>query len=210
MNGRDAIVIDLDGTLTQCNSFREYILAAVPQLLRRGRIVAASDVCAAVAARKLRLTSHSRMKRRIMKAAGPWLSGADMERLADKLIQRLNDTVAVMVSKARSRGDAVILATAAPRAYADIIARRLGLDECIATENPDAGGEWKENVGAEKLQRVAESLGRRGWRLTAVVTDHHDDLPLLRLGGIRRILIRPTASTIARLRAENLDFELME
>lgn len=72
MGGRcltPAVVIDLDGTLVATNTFRNYILFASKLSLRQGRIDIAIGCTAPVVCRKLRLITHSCMKRLILRQA---------------------------------------------------------------------------------------------------------------------------------------------
>ena len=70
--------------------------------------------------------------------------------------------------------DRRVLATAAPSIYAVPLAEKLGIGECVATE-PGCG----ENMGELKLRNV-QKAGVVFSSDTVVITDHYDDLPLLR------------------------------
>ena len=74
----------------------------------------------------------------------------------------------------RFKGYEIILATAAPEGYVKILAQRLGINRFCATKK-----NGPENKGEEKLKNVVGILSKENMELYAVVTDHHDDLPLL-------------------------------
>lgn len=116
--------------------------------------------------RKMRLISHETAKQLIMNVDVP---EDRINKFVDFLLSFLRRD---LIGKFRNYE--IILATAAPVCYVKILTQRLGISLFCATTN--AG---PENKGEEKLKNVLEILSRENLKLHAVVTDHHDDLPLL-------------------------------
>lgn len=194
MNNHDndndkVLVCDLDGTLLSCNSFTHfvrYLFIHKPTLF--------FSILKRVARRKLRLSSHASTKQHILRLAAPKLSQEEIDGFAASLLQRYGrPEVRTLIDREREKGCRVLLATAAPALYAKAIARQAGFEGCVATE---AGG--AENFRQEKLRRVEEWLDKDGGTLAAIVTDHHDDLALIRRAARSNVaawLVRPSAET---------------
>lgn len=188
----ETLIIDLDGTLVDCNSFTEfvrYLFITVPKV--RGRIAYI------VALRKLRLISHHEAKRRIVAVASKVLEKRDIDYFVNKMISRVRPSLL----RSLEVSGRVILATAAPEIYALPLASALGIREVTATTN-----ESPENRGTTKLRNV-ERLGVKFDEETVVITDHHDDLPLLRSNQKgRNILINPDSATQMHLKLAGINF----
>lgn len=188
----ETLIIDLDGTLVDCNTFTEfvrYLFMTVPKI--RGRIAYV------VALRKLRLISHHEAKRRIVTLASKALEKRDIDYFVNKMITRVRPSL----FRSLEVSERVILATAAPEIYAIPLASALGIREITATSN-----DGPENRGTTKLRNV-ERLGVKFDEDTVVITDHHDDLPLLRRNERgRNILINPDSATQMHLKLAGINF----
>lgn len=171
------MAVDLDGTLLAGNSLHAYIRSG----FRCGGIGVKLRLAAILALRRLKLISHLTMKRRALAAICPG------ERLRSDFVSRVRPLVRPevmsLIERHRAAGGAVLLATAAAGGYVSWIWE----GDFVATD-PAARVECR---GEEKLRRVLAFAGSRGLRLGVVVTDHPDDLPLLRHPGTRRILVAP-------------------
>lgn len=181
--GRLAI-IDLDGTLVDGNTFVTYFRLGMRGLLERGRISAALGIAWMTLLRALRLISHRRLKfyafRRFAVSRSRFVAAT-----------HFNAEVAELIRRMEAEGIRVVLATAAAGVYVPWI----WPGEYIATDiNSDT-----EMRGEAKLQAVRQYMAQHNLRLYAVITDHHDDLPLLRAGAERNILVRPSAETLRRV-----------
>lgn len=194
-----AVVVDLDGTLLRVNTFREYLLFAMKRLLCQMRLFETSRLIWAVTARKMRLMTHSEMKRRALSSSARYLDRRDVEALVDKLLMTINQDVARLVEQYRAEGCMLLLATAAPALYAGRIADLLDFDCCVATPDVISGKEWHENVGEAKLAAVEECLREKNVSLAVVITDHYDDFPLVNRNDGLNILVNPSSKTLALL-----------
>lgn len=191
----EALIADLDGTVVSCNSFTLFVRWFASWLARKGRAVALMRVMVLVACRKTRLLSHWECKRRILAVAGAHLPASDARRFGRSLKRYLRPDALAVVDGFRHRGAVTVLATAAPDIYAESVAEMAGFDYCVATRRG-----YPECRASEKLRRVRELCAARGLTIAAVMTDHHDDLPLLRLSGVERYLVSPSARTLAIIR----------
>ncbi len=86
------------------------------------------------------------------------------------LAHHRRDEVVARLNWHRSRGDDVVIVSASPQVYVDVIAEQLGADGAVATRlavGPDArltgGYEGRNCRGEEKLRRVNEWIAARGY-----------------------------------------------
>lgn len=202
-----AIIVDLDGTLLTRNSFKKYLKFAAWQSLRRLRIDIIPRVAAWIAVRKLRLITHSQLKQRLLRVTEPIMGHDELHKFANRLARYINPSVCRMCRQQRQAGKAVILATAAPASYASLIAQGVSLDGCIATPPSDTQ-DWRETVREEKRDQVLALLRRNKLSLHGIITDHHDDLPLMRVSE-NITLVSPDKKTLDAVNAEGLLYNII-
>ena len=190
VEGRKVTVVDLDGTLVQGNTLHLYLRAALRYLWWR-RPLLALRVAALMAARAVRLIPHSTMKYGAARAVGA--HPAVIARLKETV--HYNPQVIKLLEERKAMGDTLLLATAAFTFYA----RELWDGELVGSDL--AAGPAEECRGERKAAAVADYLRQHRVAPACVITDHHDDLPLLRLNPAGpNYLINPSAKT-ARLTA---------
>jgi len=149
--------------------------------------------------------SHVDMKGRVLAIARRNMMPSEVERFARSLVPQVNQSVLALMRKY----DYTILATAAPDFYACAIARILGCDACVSSCIERVIRDGQEMRGVSKHDSV-ESLARQeGVEVTAVVTDHKDDLPLLRMPEVSRFLVNPSRELCMTLDAESLPYEVI-
>ena len=202
------VVVDLDGTLVTVNTFREYLLFSAKTLVRSLHLPAVAKIMSAMLARKLRWISHSAMKRRVLVATQSLISDDDVDSFVRLLLSKVNVRVLDMLERYRKDGCNILLATAAPQLYACDLAASLHFDGCVATPEV-TGPEWCENVGEAKLVSVRNYITGIGGELAAVITDHYDDIPLLRYNQGHNLLVNPSSKTIAALTAADIPFKIL-
>lgn len=207
---RKAVVVDLDGTLVDINTFKAYIEYNFKVALRKGRI----DVCARlflnVLLRKIRWISHDVMKYHILCATNGLMTRKKLDILVDKLLLSLNQDVINLCFRYMREGYYVLLSTAAPENYASILSERLSLDGVCATAIPNKKQEWNENVKSIKCENTISYLKDKGLSLDILITDHYDDLPLLNIHKERNILVRPYNKTIEHLNNKGIPYEILK
>ncbi|MCM1518076.1 MAG: haloacid dehalogenase-like hydrolase [Pseudoflavonifractor sp.] len=204
----DAVIIDLDGTLATVNTFKEYIIFAGRKAMADMRLMTAARIAARVVMRKLRLTSHSSMKWHILSATEPIMSAKRLSEFTRRLESHINPAVMSEIARLKDDGYRVILATAAPESYAERIARLVEADYCLSTPPSSAAG-WKECVAEEKKARVIILLNTHGLTAAGIITDHSDDLPLMRIVPGRILLVSPEKETLDAVSAEGLDYKIL-
>jgi phosphoserine phosphatase len=178
------LIIDLDGTLLSANSFscwaRFMLRAPFARRSRASRIRISVEVAAALAARRLRLIDHAALRSRLQRIWVRATTGdggraliAFLEELEAQIRPELRSMLAAI---AAGEVDAV-LATAALPDYVLPLGDRLGFRHVVAAPVP-TGGE----PGVPKRDGVRTLLRDAGWatRLSILLTDHMDDMPLAR------------------------------
>lgn len=167
---------------------------------RRRKAGAVAQIMVLSALRLGRLITHRRLKWGILDVSDSVLTDKDIETFAKTLTPQFNPGVKALMQQQKT-----VLATAAPARYVAKLAELLGV-EYVATERPQSGkySEFVECRGSEKLRRVTEKWGRDN----DVVTDHADDLALLAATRGRKILVNPSASTLATVRMAGVSVEV--
>lgn len=191
------VFVDLDGTLCRRNSLKLYMREALLHNLRHGRVLQALGAAALMALRQTRCISHPRMKYGCISLLGT--DAAIVERVACAIARNRNAAVEAFLSDRRAEGCRIVLATAAPAFYADSVH---GVDDVLASpaDGPDLNGERKA-LAIEQYCRT-HTL-HASWFLT----DHHSDLPAMRLVASRGgdiLLVNPSRRTQT---AANQDFQ---
>lgn len=196
-------MVDLDGTLLRTNSFSRFVVWFAMRSIRRGRWRDFCRIASQVVSRKMRCQTHAETKRHIMELSSASLSEADFVAFAHTLRRWIRVKVTDLIRSHMARGGEVLMATAAPAEYAAPLAAITGIESLIASERSACGGKYRECKGEEKLRRVRGFCAARGMRIAAVVTDHYDDLPLMKCSD-RVVLVSPSRKTLLRIRQENL------
>lgn len=201
------VVIDLDGTLLDCNTFRLYITAMLGLTARRGHLIDMMTIIVFVALRGVRIISHAEMKRSILRTTARHATDEWLRDFSSKLFTHSNKRVLDVINYYKEKSYGVIIATAAPANYATWIADRVHIGVCLAT-SMDVDGEWSEFSGERKLEGVMQYLNKSGGELATVVTDHYDDLPLMKYNLGRNIIISPSKKTVKVLEWANVRHEI--
>lgn len=204
-NSRKAVAVDLDGTLLHTNTFKDYLSYCGNVALHSFDFGIAVSIAWWVTLRKLRLISHSRMKHALLRRTSNFMMHRGrLDQFVEQELTLVNDRVLHLIEPYRSRGYLLILTTAAPGLYAHPIADSLQLHLCCATPLPSEVviGQWKENVGPNKLDALRRLLAVHKTELAAVVTDHFDDLPLLNSNEGENFVVSPSSVTQQLLQKE--------
>lgn len=190
---RAVAVFDLDGTITVRDNYVAFLLHCLrrqPQRLRS---------CATLPWNVLRFKlgriDNKALKERFLAAvlAGTPRANAEAwaEEFANACVARMvKPTALARIRWHKERDHELILASASLDLYADHIGRRLGFDRSISTrvawsddgrivgvlDGPNLRGEHKSAAVADMLGFAPENARR-----VTAYTDHHSDLPLLRL-----------------------------
>lgn len=200
-----ATVVDLDGTYCTQNTLKAYISLGVRHLLSKGKIISAAEVSVLVIMRRLKIISHTTMKFNALR-----LIGRNTELLKSfgvGIKKSVNNDVRRFLDRRRAAGDRILLASAA----ADFYIPAIWDGEYVATAMDDNAGRL-ECRGEEKLRRVCLWLEANGLKLNYVLTDHHDDAPLMHANKTgENILVKPSDKTLRFFRElEPTHFLLIE
>jgi phosphatidylglycerophosphatase C len=202
---------DLDGTLTRGGSVFRWLRVVAGD---RAAVAAALRLVAPLALGALRSgPTADQAKERLFRAL---LAGRDADQLSavsrffalSHLAGQRRDEVIARLNWHRARGDDVVIVSASPQIYVDVVADQLGADGAIGTRlavGPDGrltgGYEGRNCRGDEKLRRVREWVDARHYdvapevyaygnsrgdrRLLADATHGYDAGRLGRLGALR-------------------------
>lgn len=194
-----AAIFDLDNSLLADNSLRLYARHMMGVLCRRGRLARLAALLCHIALRRLHFVSHLTMKQHLMRLTLPDLDSAVLDAFIETLLAHVDPRAMALFSRWHSQGWLTMLATAAPSCYAAEFARRMGFDGVCATETPSDASQMTECRGEVKLSRAVKWLEAHNATLETLVTDHHDDLPLLRLPKHINILVDPSEKTLSMI-----------
>lgn len=208
------MVVDLDGTLIRGNSLHLFIPFLVRGLMRRRKMVQAVRVGWGCLLRSMRLVSHTYMKHRVHSVGichlGAQGNVAGMDKYVAKVSELVNRDLLRFIDRRRAEGWKMVLATAAPDVYIPALSRLFRPDAWIATPLSSSVDTYIETRGERKRDLALALADENGWRIAAVVTDHDDDLPLLSIDKVERILVNPTDSLVRSLNEKGLVFEKFE
>lgn len=204
-------VIDVDDSLLCGNSLKMLLMKTIVCQVKRGRWLAFSQLCYEILRRILHLSSHVQLKQCICLSALDVLTPDDFEALTVAMLAKVRPSVRRVINHWIADGGCVVIASAGMRFSLKEMVARMGLRHLVATDmTPDGSAMGTETRSAMKLQGVkdlaaAHNLGDIG----LVVTDHIDDLPLLSLPDIQRILVSPSRSLLKVLDDSSLPYEII-
>lgn len=172
--------MDLDGTLVLGNSFHEFLggLWRYGGWITRYRLLVIALRRVLIRGRGGRQLMKFRVVRLYLTLT-PARALDVVSATVEACLSQVSQPVRELLRTRATAGWKVVLATAAPASYADVLAARFEMDGCLASPQP--GRPEDELIGERKAAAV------RGWIKEAglvdvpllVVTDHIDDLPLL-------------------------------
>lgn len=198
---KEATIVDLDGTLYNVNTLHLFIKTAIAYNAKCFNLNRVAKITYWCLARAFRLTSHTNMRYKILRASG--LSNDLLDEFRGKALHHLNRDVAAILKTDHKEGHPVLLATAASDAYVyclwdgDYIASSM--------QGPDMRSEYKRNAAQRWLRKHDFKIGK-------IITDHHDDLPLAKYARARQaevVLVNPSYSTRRRFRRNGIDFSVL-
>lgn len=200
------VVVDLDGTLIDANSFHVWITFSAQRLLFRGSLLRLTKMVFWVGLRYARIVPHQTMKKYVLRVTSDFTLDT-LDLFAKKLKSKINDKTLLEIKPLLESDEyRVILATAAPIHYAERLARLIGITEVIGTNVNTEDPEWFEAIRENKLKALKEAIGDDLFqRVALLLTDHHDDLPLIEISD-RVILVKPSDTTISILKEKNVDY----
>lgn len=197
------LVVDLDGTLFNINTFHYFIKFLILHCIKRLSFVLFFRLCLALFSRVI--SSHAKMKYNVLFLLKN-RTDIDYQMFVNSVASEKRD-----LSRYINGGfDIKILATAAPSCYADLIAINEGFDLCLGTDFTNSSfNEAFENVREVKKENVLNCLKVKGTgQIDIFITDHKDDLPLIMLAK-KNILVRPNQELLTELKQNSISFEVI-
>ncbi|MEZ4856689.1 MAG: hypothetical protein R2812_09475 [Gelidibacter sp.] len=200
---KKVLVVDLDGTLFKINTFHHFIKYLIIHCIKNFNIVLLLKILFAMVFRLLKITTHAQMKYAILKAISN-NKNIDCQKFVNRIsikkrhLSILNDT----------SFDIKILATAAPSCYATIIAKNENFDVCLGTNFTDSAfDETFENSKEIKKNNIVNYLKNKEiTQIDTLVTDHIDDLPIMKLA-THNIIVSPNDNLTNKLKQNAIAFE---
>lgn len=197
------VVVDLDGTYLRANSFRMYVRAGF-SLLRGMRL---AKLAMATLLRKLHVLSHNSFRQTAASLIG--FDDNVISLLNKRAVSLKSQSVESFIRERRAKGYRIVLATAAMDSYVGAF----WSGEYVAT-SIESGSIDTDCRGNAKLHAVLSLLN--GQTPEFVLSDHRDDLPLMRYAatnGGHALLVNPTKKNLRFFRqlepAEFFDVELL-
>ncbi len=202
---KKVLVVDLDGTLYSINTFHYFIKFLINYSIKNFEVFLLVKILVVSMIRGFQFTSHSKLKYVILKAIAN-------KTLIDykKFVNSISLHKRYIPLLKEKSFDIKILATAAPSCYATIIAKNNSFDLCLGTDFPSENyNNAFENCKEIKKKNVLNHLSNDNiHEIDTFVTDHIDDLPLLKLAS-RNIIIKPNNSLKAKLKKHSISFEIL-
>ncbi len=145
----------------------------------------------------------------ILACSKHYVSLFKIEEFATLLYEYENKRVVSLLEKHREMGFVTVLSSAAPSVYAELIGTHYLFDFVCATPMP-IDENWYENVNEQKKKNTLALLEQNSLEMVVFVTDHHDDLPLLKVEKDLNVLVSPSQKTVDLLKKQNIQYEIME
>lgn len=197
------VFVDLDGTLTQKDSYLPFLFYCSKEFgLRMGSTLLLPIFLLLY---WIGAVTNARLKEAFLQSV---LAGVPVERLRPivegyvaSLVERgLNRKLVQAIQDHLKRGDRVILVSASFDLYVERLAERLGIPDVVCTRAEVRDGIVTGRIrgenchGQEKVQRLEALLAPAEWAASILYTDHHSDLPLLKKVS-QGFLVNPGART---------------
>ncbi len=194
------LVVDLDYTFINSNSFTYFVKWLGANYINKVKFHSLFKLLLVIAKRKLRLISHSEAKLLILKIYD--IDRLDILPFVEILKKNIDKNIFNIIQEYKSFGYITCLATAAPCVYSEILAKVNNIDMCICT-SMSLDTEWKENIREEKFNNVKTKFDNNKIEISVVITDHYDDLLLVKNAKEKAIVVR--ANDLTKKMLKNYD-----
>lgn len=195
-------LVDLDGTLCRLNSFRWWMLFSVCYLLLSLRWLSLAGFIRIILLRLTVRLDRVQMKQAILELTESF--PALFISLFCRFLYAFTNRK-VVTRMQHNEGAELVLCTAAPVCYVRRYAAKFAFSRVIASPSVAEPG-WQETMGGRKLEQLEACYGR-DVEVECVITDHHDDLPLI-LKAKKCLLVRPTSKTLEII-AGQVNFDIL-
>jgi phosphoserine phosphatase len=207
---KKGVVVDLDGTLLSTNTFKEYIIFSCKEAIKCHFFYVLTLIFFWVIIRKIRLIKHDVMKYHVLHLTKFYMTQTKIEIFTSIIVSKINNSILCLLRKLKKKKYTICLSTAAPGVYVKPLSEYLSsvIDFIVTTPMPSGNFSWHENVRQVKADNTIKLLNQNGIQLKILITDHHDDIPLLLIKKDSNILVSPSKRTISKLRAFNIEYSI--
>jgi phosphatidylglycerophosphatase C len=208
------VVFDLDGTLTKKDTYIPFLLGFL--LRNPWRIFRTAHLPLAVLIHLVGMKDNTWLKLVFLKA---FLGGIHQSKL-ESWVNKFSDSIVNegmraraidILSKYKSQGVEVLLASASLDIYVEAIGRKLEFENIISTkaeleDNYLTGNIATKNCyGEAKVERIMEWLVSHDYEHVDIAySDHHSDLPLLQMA-YKGVAVCPTDNLRALSKSKQLE-----
>ena len=202
-SGLGVAVFDLDGTVTDCDTYLKFLGLCLRR--RPRRLLYCLHLPLAALVHKIGLRDNAWLKSVFLKSLAGGCDAGTLEDLVsvhldDILNNHLRPAALEQIERHRQQGHLLMLATASFDFYVEALANRLRFHSVVCTRaarGPDrslVGAIDGDNCyGAAKLAAVLKALPDRSACTVVAYSDHHSDWGLLKASD-RAVAVSPTAA----------------
>ncbi len=203
-------VIDLDGTLYDGSTLKQLYRFAMVKSFKRIDVVTIMQLLWQNLLSLIGIKTHREAKHALMLRLEMVFDEKDFENFAMSLTDKLNNQVLSIMKKKREENHFIVLSTASPEAYCMPLAAMLSFDACHATPTTLRLDDYVENRSRNKTTRLKQLIDTKHLTIDTVLTDHHDDLPLIEMNreGLN-IIVNPSKETEGILKLSDLNFRII-
>lgn len=167
-------VIDLDETLIQYDSFRQYVLIFL------GNKQTSFHILLSVFFRKLRLLNSSAFKKRVIRISRKVDNyNEKMKEFSQQLFSDIDDSVAETIRSYTNSDTINILCSASPDDYVQYIAKSLGW-ECVSSQLDSEENYFVHMYGQKKVEEIRRLFPEETYRYNFAISDSQSDEELLK------------------------------
>lgn len=208
---KKAIIVDFDLTFVNINSFEFFYKELISYTIKERYYKCIVKLLWLIIIRKLRIISHADLKRYTLNLCYSISYDHLISLFIEKLKTHINKKVLLLCEEYQRNNYSIYLCTAAPELYIKPFLQILNFrfNDFICTTKPIEGIAWKENISENKKQSIMKLLHDRSEILAILITDHYDDLPLLKIKKEKNILVNPTQKTIQLSKKNNIKFSIL-
>ena len=195
------IVVDLDGTLVNVNTFHKWMIFLFKKSLSHN-LLDSIKILKIISLRLVKLNTHKQMKYRILQISENTRYKNYIDEFVNELETYINNEV---LEYTKENNTITILATAAPALYAESIANKYAFTYCLATPETSTK-KWFENIKERKRESLEKLLNvEQLTKVDIVLSDHHDDIPIMEMAE-SVFLVNASLDTKAILKKDGLDY----
>lgn len=207
---KEIVAVDLDGTLYNGSSLKRFFSFGLYYALKRCDIMTVFIILYNVVMERIGVIEHRKMKYHVVSRLEKIIPETAMKKFVQVLKSKLNREVIELISRKQRNGAIIVLTTASPTSYSRLLADKLNFNEVCSTMTTSDMNDYVENRGSEKVSAIEELIRLYNGRLTTVITDHSDDIPLLQFNAEGdNILVNPRNGETEKIKNAGIRFVMI-